>query len=131
MYIKKTGYVLLESIVILMVIACICIMLNNIVINNNRKLKVINSKDDIKTLTITDERVLLGAIDEFNRDRSKNKYIINDITITINGDKGMLTKKSGLNEESYVELKCIKSDVSGNEILNLVPKVYKTDYISH
>lgn len=129
---KKSGYVLLESVVILMIVACICIILNKIAINNYLKSVVIHTRDDIKTLTVVEERILLESINYFNTNKSNTEYS-NDalnINIEIYGDKGVMKKKSGLNEKSHVELKCIRSGGNEGEILNIVPNLYKTENIT-
>lgn len=129
---KKSGYVLLESVVILMIVACICIILNKIAINNYLKSVVIHTRDDIKTLTVVEERILLESINYFNANKSNTEYS-NDalkINIEIYGNKGVMIKKSGLNEQSHIELKCIRSGGNEGEILNIVPNLYKTENIN-
>lgn len=112
-----------------MVVACICIMLNKIVINNYLKSAVIYTRDDIRTLSTVEERTLLDAMESFNRDVGKNEYKVNNITITINGNTAVFKEKDGLNGERKIELKCTEVQVNGGRRIHLEPKVYKTDYI--
>lgn len=133
---KQQGYVLLEAIIILMVVASICMLLNKVVINNYLKSSVVYTRDDIKTLSKVEEKELLNAITFFNEDRTKVKYIspnlngeIKKITIDINGTSGWLIKERSSNGKSYIQLEC--NEIIKNEIklINIVPKFYETDYI--
>ncbi|MBU3106599.1 hypothetical protein [Clostridium gasigenes] len=133
---KKRGYVLLEAVVILMVVACICMLLNKIVINNYLKSSVIHTRDDIKTLSGFEEYHLLEAEKEFSTDKTKNKYIrknpsleIKKVIININGTSGTLIKQDINGNHDHVELECKKNIVDGKELVKLVPKFYRTDYI--
>ena len=133
---KEKGYVLLEAIVILMVVACICMMLNKIAINNYLKSSVVYTRDDIKTLSKVEEEELLKASIEFNADRTKTEYInqnlsgeIKKITVTINGTSGWLMKERASNGKSYIQLECNEIIKNGIKLINLVPKFYETDYI--
>lgn len=139
MYIKntdnrKSGYVLLESIVILMVVACICMFLNKIVVNNYLKYSVIYTRDDIKTLNEVEELVLIDAMNKFNNgekqpfefeDPSKE---IKKTIITIEEGSATLIKEKGTNGKAYLDLEC-KKNVGVKETIKLVPKLYRTDYI--
>lgn len=133
---KKKGYVLLESIVILMVVACICMLLNKIVINNYLKSSVIYTRDDIKTLSGFEEYHLLEAEKEFSEDKIKSKYSreklsgeIKKVTININGTTGTLVKQDINGNHSHIELECKRITKDGKELVKLVPKFYRTDYI--
>lgn len=135
---KKSGYVLVESIVILMVVSCICVAINKIAINNYLKSKVLYTREDIKTLTLTEEVALLESIKYFNDNSDKNKYVIKKpdkyiispeiYRVTIDKDKNILIKEKS-NSKAYTEID-MKSVVVGNKIvINIVPKFCKTDYI--
>lgn len=139
MYIKsannrKSGYVLLEAVVILMVVACICMFLNKIVVNNYLKYSVIYTRDDIKTLNEVEELVLIDAMNKFSNGEKQpfefnnpSKEIKKTI-IKIEEGSATLIKEKGTNGKSYVDLECEKNE-GLKETIKLVPKVYRTDYI--
>lgn len=132
---REKAYVLLESIVILSVVACICMFLNKVVANNYLKSSIIYTKDDIKTLSVFEESILLDAMERFSNGEQQpfiNTGLIGEVKetiVSISGVDGMLTKKKGSNRESYIDLKCENINVDGKEVIKLVPKLYKTDYI--
>lgn len=132
---KRSGYVLLEAIVILAVVASICMFLNKVVANNYLKSSIIYTRDDIKTLSDFEEKTLLDAMKRFSNGEKQpfiNKDIIGDVKetiVSISETSGRLTKKKGINGESYIDLECEKIIMNGKETIKLVPKFYKTDYI--
>lgn len=132
---KKEGYVLLEAVVILMIVACICVMLNKVAINNHSKLEVIYTREDIKTLTLVEEKELLNAIEFFNNNLVAMEYVKEnphkDIRrIRIYRNSWILVKERKSDQyKSYIELKCEESYINGVKRINLVPKFYRTEYM--
>lgn len=132
---KKEGYVLLEAVVILMIVACICVMLNKVAINNHSKLEVIYTREDIKTLTLVEEKELLNATEFFNNNLVAMEYVKEnphkDIRrIRIYRNSWILVKERKSDQyKSYIELKCEESYTNGVKRINLVPKFYRTEYM--
>lgn len=135
---KKSAYVLLESIVILMIVSCICIAINKIAINNYLKSNVLDTRDDIKTLTLTEEVALLESIKYFNNNSDKNKYELkkpNDYIlspeiykITIDRNRSVLIKERS-NSKGYTEIEMKSIVIDNKNVINIAPKFFKTDYI--
>lgn len=130
---KKEGYVLLESIVILMLVAFIAMLLNKVVVNNYLQSSVVNIRENIRTLTTSEENMLLDAIEFFNNDESKTKYEEiygkEKITITIEETSGTLVKEDENKRELYIYLNCEKKTINGKRVINLTPKTYRTKYM--
>lgn len=132
---RRKAYVILESIVILSVISCICMLLNKVVVNNYLKSSVIYTKDDIKTLSEFEESILIDAMNRFENGEEQpfvKKYTDGEVKETIiNIDKNFarLIKKKGTNGESYIDLECKVIRKGEEESIRLIPKLYKTDYI--
>lgn len=130
---NNKGYVLLESIVILMLVACICMMLNKVVINNYLKSTVVYTRDDIKTLSGFEENALLDAMNAFNNNLSKNefsnRYNGELITINIKNKPATLMKKDGSGRKCFINLNYEDITVGENRVVNLSPKTYKTTYM--
>lgn len=133
---KNQGYVLLETVIILMVIACICMLLNKIVINNYLKTEIIHTRDDIRTLSDVEENAILEAMIFFSNNSSENKKEINKpsadvskIVIVIKGTLGMLIKVDNNGSHSHIKLECRSINTNGHSSIKLIPKVYRTDYI--
>lgn len=130
---KKEGYVLLESIVILMLVAFIAMLLNKVVVNNYLQSSVINIRENIRTLTTSEENMLLNAIEFFNNDESKTKYEEiygkEKITITIEETSGTLVKEDKDKRKLYIYLNCENQIINGKRVINLTPKTYRTKYM--
>ncbi|MBX7380846.1 hypothetical protein K4H51_03800, partial [Clostridium chauvoei] len=59
---KKKGFVLIESLGILLMVSFFSLFLNKIIVNNIKKSNVYYTKEDIRTLSLNQEEVLIEAI---------------------------------------------------------------------
>ncbi|MBX7415433.1 hypothetical protein K4H65_00275 [Clostridium chauvoei] len=80
---KKKGFVLIESLGILLMVSFFSLFLNKIIVNNIKKSNVYYTKEDIRTLSLNQEEVLIEAITYIN----KNSELKDKIKGNIENDK--------------------------------------------
>ncbi|MBX7279549.1 hypothetical protein [Clostridium chauvoei] len=145
---KKKGFVLIESLGILLMVSFFSLFLNKIIVNNIKKSNVYYTKEDIRTLSLNQEEVLIEAITYINKnselkdkikgniENDKNEYFkeiiksskYKDLSIVVSNEAIYIEEiKSNLKKIIVLEskLKFIKNQ----EIIMLIPKYYESDYI--
>lgn len=65
---KKKGFVIIESLGVLLIVLFFSLILNKIIINNIKKSNVYYIAEDIKTLTLNEEKLLMEAIIFVNKE---------------------------------------------------------------
>lgn len=143
MYVKKErGYILIESIIILMIISFMLTLSLNIVSNNYAKSKVISISDDIKTLSDTENEFLYLANQFIKSDKDKYLNLINEASLK-NSESKIYQNSKIRNYYLAYENKAIfiigtksnsKKYIRLNQIIEedkifLTPDFYKTDYM--
>ncbi|MGL5085217.1 MAG: hypothetical protein ACRC68_05795 [Clostridium sp.] len=133
---KEKGYVLLQSVVILMIVVCICTLLNKIICNNYLKSSVIYTADDIRTLSRIEAETLSQAEiyfkshnDSFKKDISVSGEKARKIIVVVNGTNGEMIKDDGNGNHSHIKLECETEVLSGDKKVKLKPTGYRTEYI--
>ncbi|CDG01876.1 Hypothetical ErfK/YbiS/YcfS/YnhG family protein [Clostridium chauvoei JF4335] len=124
------------------------LFLNKIIVNNIKKSNVYYTKEDIRTLSLNQEEVLIEAITYINKnselkdkikgniENDKNEYFkeiiksskYKDLSIVVSNEAIYIEEiKSNLKKIIVLEskLKFIKNQ----EIIMLIPKYYESDYI--
>lgn len=133
---KERGYALLQTVVILMIVICICTLLNKIIVNNYLKSSVIYTSDDVRTLNRVEEETLSQAEIYFTNNTEPYRRNISiagerakKIIVAIIGTEGELIKDDGYNNHSHIKLYCDVTGDVGSKVVKLKPKVYKSNYI--
>ncbi|GAB6170337.1 hypothetical protein JCM1393_27970 [Clostridium carnis] len=147
---KKKGYILLESLVILMFIFSISIYLNKLISNNYIKSSLFDTKFDIRTISLKEEEFLYKACESINNnkdlvnkikeeklleDENENKIIYEYKNTGFKGRKIVITRnedyiveeKGNSKKYTYLEMK-LKSNSHEDKIV-LIPSLNKTDFI--
>ncbi|MGL5352239.1 MAG: hypothetical protein ACRDA5_02820 [Clostridium sp.] len=133
---KEEGYILLQSVAILMIIICICTLLNKIILNNYLKSSVIYTSDDVRTLSRLEEETLIQAeiyfkdnIVPYKKEIRVSGEKVRRIIVKLSGTTGELIKDDGNGNHSHIKLECEILNETGGKIVKLKPGVYRTDYI--
>ncbi|MBX7362575.1 hypothetical protein K4H50_00555 [Clostridium chauvoei] len=145
---KKKGFVLIESLGILLMVSFFSLFLNKRIVNKIKKANVYYTKEDIITLSLNQEEVVIEAITYINKnselkdkikgniENDKNEYFkeiikslkYKDLSIVVSNEAIYIEEiKSNLKKIIVLEskLKFIKNQ----EIIMLIPKYYESDYI--
>ena len=148
---KKKGFVIIESLGVLLIVLFFSLILNKIIINNIKKSNVYYMAEDIKTLTLNEEKLLMEAIIFVNKEdevkikikekilnENNNiqgedfKFIIKysqnkNLSLVLTRDKTYIEEVKSSNKRRIgIETKLKESNEI--EFIMLTPKYYETKF---
>ncbi|AYE35630.1 hypothetical protein [Clostridium septicum] len=148
---KKKGFVIIESLGVLLIVLFFSLILNKIIINNIKKSNVYYIAEDIKTLTLNEEKLLMEAIIFVNKEdevkikikekilnENNNiqgedfKFIIKysqnkNLSLVLTRDKTYIEEVKSSNKRRIgIETKLKESNEI--EFIMLTPKYYETKF---